>query len=64
MKLLCDFSSTHAGDACSNVGGSDEMDNAAGRFEISSLKNIGSILKANQAKNSMDHIFSTIDSPP
>ena len=34
MKLLCDFSSTHNGDSCSNVGGSDELDNAASRFEI------------------------------
>jgi len=40
MKLLCDFSSTHAGDACSNVGGSDEMDNAAGRIRLVASTNV------------------------
>ena len=31
MTLSCPFSSTHDGDYCTNIGGSDELDDSAKR---------------------------------
>ena len=32
MKLVCTSQPTHNGDTCTNIGGSDELDDAARRF--------------------------------
>ena len=34
MKLVCTSQPTHNGDTCTNIGGSDELDDAARRFDL------------------------------
>ena len=54
MKLVCTSQPTHNGDTCTNIGGSDELDDAARRFvQFEYLFNFNYFLKIfNMIENS------------